>query len=76
MATHSNFVAWRIPWTESGGLLSMRSQRVGHDLAVKQFIKGFSSIIHKELSELNCSVSTGKYSIKMFNYMNNLKIKL
>ena len=32
MATHSSFPAWRIPWTEdSGGLQSMRSQRVGHD---------------------------------------------
>ena len=32
MATHSNFLAWRIPWTEQpGGLLSMGLQRVGHD---------------------------------------------
>ena len=32
MATHSSILAWRIPWTEdSGGLLSMGSQRVGHD---------------------------------------------
>ena len=54
MATHSSILAWRIPWTEEpGGLQSMGSQRVGHDLAVKQFVKGFSSIIHKELPELN-----------------------
>ena len=53
MTTHSSIVAWRIPWTEPGGLQSMRSQRVGHNLAAKQFIKGFSSIIHKELPELN-----------------------
>ena len=34
MATHSNILAWRIPWTEEpGGLQSMRSQRVGHDWA-------------------------------------------
>ena len=27
MATHSSFLAWRIPWTEKpGGLLSMGSQ--------------------------------------------------
>ena len=33
MATHSNILAWRIPWTEkSGGLQSMRLQRVRHDL--------------------------------------------
>ena len=32
MATHSNILAWRIPWTEElGGLQSMWSQRVGHD---------------------------------------------
>ena len=31
-ATHSNILAWRIPWTEEpGGLQSMESQRVGHD---------------------------------------------
>ena len=31
MATHSNFLAWRIPWTEEpGGLQSMGSQRVGY----------------------------------------------
>ena len=35
MATHSSILSWRIPWTgESGGLQSMGSQRVGHDLAV------------------------------------------
>ena len=32
MATHSSILAWRIPGTgEPGGLLSMGSQRVGHD---------------------------------------------
>ena len=32
MATYSNILAWRIPWTqEPGGLQSMWSQRVGHD---------------------------------------------
>ena len=32
MATHSNILAWRIPWTEEpGGLQSIESQRVGHD---------------------------------------------
>ena len=30
MATHSNILAWRIPWTEEPGRLqSMGSQRVG-----------------------------------------------
>ena len=32
MATHSNILAWRIPWTEEPSeLQSMGSQRVGHD---------------------------------------------
>ena len=31
-ATHSNILAWRIPWMEEpGGLQSMGSQRVRHD---------------------------------------------
>ena len=31
-ATHSNILAWRIPWTEEpGGLQSMGSQRVRYD---------------------------------------------
>ena len=31
-ANHSSILAWRIPWTEeSGGLQSMRLQRLGHD---------------------------------------------
>ena len=36
MATHSSFLAWRIPWTEEpSGLQSMWSQRVRHDWATK-----------------------------------------
>ena len=32
MATHSNTLAWKIPWTEEPGRLqSMGLQRVGHD---------------------------------------------
>ena len=32
MATHSNILAWKIPWTEKfGGLQCMELQRVGHD---------------------------------------------
>ena len=34
MATHSNTLAWKIPWTEEyGRLQSMGLQRVGHDCA-------------------------------------------
>ena len=32
MATHSNILAWRIPWTEEPSRLQSKgSQRVGHD---------------------------------------------
>ena len=32
MATHSNTLAWEIPWTdEPGGLQSMGLQRAGHN---------------------------------------------
>ena len=32
MGIHSGILAWRIPWTEEpGGLLSIGSQRAGHD---------------------------------------------
>ena len=36
ITTHSSILAWKIPWTEQpGGLQSMGSQRVPHDLATK-----------------------------------------
>ena len=36
MATHFSILAWKIPWTEEpGGLQSMGSQSVGHNLATK-----------------------------------------
>ena len=37
IATYSNILAWRTPWTEEPGeLQSMGSQRVGYDLVTKQ----------------------------------------
>ena len=37
METHSSILAWKIPWTqEPGGLQSVWSQRVEHDLVTKQ----------------------------------------
>ena len=36
MAIHFSVIAWEIPWTEEpGGLQSLGSQRVRHDLATK-----------------------------------------
>ena len=40
MATCSSILAWRILWTEEpGGLLSLGSHRVGHDLVTKPPLK-------------------------------------
>ena len=37
MATHSSIFDWEIQWAEKpGGLQSMGSQRVGHNLATRQ----------------------------------------
>ena len=36
-APHSGILAWEISWTEEpGGLQSVRTQRVGHDLVTKE----------------------------------------
>ena len=36
MATHASILAWRIPWREEpGGLQSIGSKRVGHELVTK-----------------------------------------
>ena len=36
VATHSSILAWEIPWTEEpGGLPSMGSERVQHDIATE-----------------------------------------
>ena len=43
MATHSNTLAWKIPWTEEiGWLLSMGSQRVRHDWATSLSLSLFN----------------------------------
>ena len=42
MATHSNILVWKIPWTEEPGRLqSMGSQRAGHYLETKQQQRSF-----------------------------------
>ena len=60
MATHSSILAWRIPWTqEPGRLLSIGSQRVGHDQ---------SNLVHIPTGNLseNCTLDVG------FSYIANL----
>ena len=53
MAAHSRILAWNIPWTEGhGGLQSMRSQKVGQNLATEALCKPacsaavFASAVH------------------------------
>ena len=42
MAPHSSTLAWKIPWTEEpGGLQSMGSLRVGHDLTTSLSLSTF-----------------------------------
>ena len=45
MATDSGTLAWRIPWMEEpGGLPSMGSQRVGHDVVINMHRNGVYGI--------------------------------
>ena len=56
MATHSNILAWRIPWTkEPGGLQSMGTQRVESDWVTNSF-----SLLHlsKWLSSKSLQIRT------------------
>ena len=55
IATHSSIIAWEIPWIEEpGGLLSMWSQRIKHNLVTKEqqqhmkFIVLFLSLSYKD----------------------------
>ena len=48
METHSSILAWEIPWTEApGGLQSMGSQTMGHDLATEQQQHGYPGLAIK-----------------------------
>ena len=45
VTTHSSILAWEIPWTEEpGGLQSMGSQRVGHNLETEHAEKCYHSL--------------------------------
>ena len=50
MATHSNILAWGIPWTEEpSGLQFMGLQRVRHNWATNTFQKYFSTCTYSSL---------------------------
>ena len=57
MATHSNVLAWRIPWAEEpDGLQSMEPRRVGHDWATEH---AYISLFIRYLASTSCVLSTG-----------------
>ena len=64
MATYSNILAWRIPWTEEpDGLQSIGSQRLGHNFGPS--LSGFSSFyfsFHFCLAYSNCE-NSNVYSV-------------
>ena len=53
-ATHSSILAWKIPWTEEpGGLQSIGSQRVGHNLVTQlAYCTLNSNTLLSELSQI------------------------
>jgi len=52
MATHSSVFAWRIPGTgEPGGLPSMGSHRVGHDLSNLAAAAAMATITYPSLQK-------------------------
>ena len=58
MATHSSILAWKIPRTEeTGGLHSIGSRRVGHDLATKPLSQhhdiSYSSSLTRRLAQVH-----------------------
>ena len=60
MATHSSVLAWRIPGTgEPGGLPSMGSHRVGHDLS------GLAAVVAAGFSQGTPNRNIWIYNIKM-----------
>ena len=49
ISTHSNILVWEVPWTEyPGGLQSMGSQRVRHNLPTEQTCKEIRWLISEE----------------------------
>ena len=76
MATHSDILAWRIPWTEEhGGLQSMGSQRVRHDRETKHTHTHMINLTHLMLFLLELIIhvvfregSVGDNIAKIFSF--------
>ena len=74
-ATHYNILAWEIPWTEEpGGLQSIGSQRVRHDLATKstrlmeQRPQAPNATKNIDLSELTYNIYSVQFSCSVVSY--------
>ena len=72
MATQSNILAWKIPWTEEpGGLQSKESQRVGHNWATKHNMETAKTSLKKmavlPVIEACCKVVVIKTVFRWFN---------
>ena len=53
MATHSNILAWKIPWTEEPGRLqSMELQRVGHNWVTEHILHFNMYILNRKDSSI------------------------
>ena len=64
MATHSSIFAWTIPWTEEpGGLQSMGSQKVQHNLATKQQQQKEHILPEGQLNLAQCPFSQGIFAV-------------
>ena len=62
MATYSNILTWRIPWTEGHGQIqSVGSQRVGHNLVTNTFN------ITRDLKEMKCQKGQRVYFFPTIN---------
>ena len=67
MATHSNILAWKIPWTEEPSRLqSMGSQRVGHDWATSLSL--FSQYLSSSYLYLTTKISWSSCLTRFYKY--------
>ena len=55
MATHSSILAWRITWAEEpGGLQSMASQRMGHNLVTNTYTHTQQQLTNEIITSVLC----------------------
>ena len=65
MATHSNILAWRIPWTdEPNRLQSMGFQRVGHDWATNTHTYETRGTVRSTLCATSHLISRKNYKVR------------